>query len=116
MSNAGNDEAFIAHLMELLEPLGEVRFRKMFGGYGVYHQDVMFALVADEQLYLKVDNESKATFEQAGLAPFTYEGHKKPVIMSYHQAPEAALEDPEEMQPWAELAIAAALRNKASKK
>jgi DNA transformation protein len=54
----------------------------------------MFGLVADDTLYLKVDNGNRTRFEAAGLPPFTSTGkHGQPVIMSYHQAPPESLED-----------------------
>ncbi len=47
----------------------------MFGGHGVYHAGGIFALIADGQLYLKVDDESRGVFEAAGLSPLMYEAN-----------------------------------------
>jgi len=67
------NELFIDYLLELLAPLKHVRARKMFGGYGIFKQDLMFALVADEVLYLKVDQETTQDYKALGLGPFVYE-------------------------------------------
>lgn len=101
---------FVRHLLDMLEPLGPVGARRMFGGYGIYLDRLMFALVADDALYLKVDDESRGEFEAAGLEPFRYVKQGKSFTMSYHAAPEDALEDPELMRDWARKAIDAAMR------
>lgn len=109
------DEGFIEFLRELLEPLGRVGMRRMFGGHGVYIDALFIAIVIEGRLYLKVDEETRAPFEAAGSAPFVYQGKDKPVEMSYWSAPEEALDSPEQMRPWARMAIAAARRKPAAK-
>ena len=69
----------------------------------------MVALIAAERLYLKVDAETRARFEQAGGEPFVYDGQAKPVSLSYWTVPAEAMESPAEMLPWARLALRAAL-------
>jgi DNA transformation protein and related proteins len=102
---------------ELLAPLGPVRTRAMFGGHGVYVDDEFIAVVIDDVLYLKVDDETRARFEGAGSRPFTYDaGERGEVAMSYWSAPDEALDDPAGMRPWALLALAAARRKPATKK
>lgn len=89
----------------------------MFGGWGFYCDDHFFALIADEILYLKTDGETEAGFRESGSTPFTYTYKDgRTVTMAYWSAPEAAMESPRAMQPWARLAFAAALRAKAPKK
>jgi len=104
------DADFVAYLLELLQPLGRCSARKMFGGYGLYGDGLMFALVFDGRLYLKVDERNKADFVAAGCEPFVYEGQEKPIEMSYWTVPESALESSEDMAPWARRGLAAALR------
>jgi DNA transformation protein len=105
------DDAFVEYLCDLLEPIGECSARKMFGGYGLHCDDLMIGLVDDGQLFLKVDDQTKAKFAAAGCAPFVYEGNGTRVEMSYWSAPDAALESTEAMEPWAKLAQAAAQRH-----
>ena len=105
---------FIEYVQDLLAGLGPVSARRMFGGYGLYHDEVMIGLVMDDGLYLKADDASKAQFEAAGSAPFVYEGGGKRVTMSYWSVPEAALDSPQAMLPWARLALQAALRKSAA--
>ena len=82
----------------------------MFGGHGISHAGVMFALIADGQLYLKVDGESRGAFEAAGLSPFVYEAKGRRVALSYYRAPDAMLDEPDVAREWAERGWQAALR------
>ncbi|MBT8119568.1 MAG: TfoX/Sxy family protein [Gammaproteobacteria bacterium] len=117
----GHNNEFIEYLLELLHGVGEVRARAMFGGYGLYYYSgfeqggVMFALIADDVLYLKTDEVNLADFEQRGLEPFSYQRNGKPFSMSYSEAPGEVLDDPDEMVYWAQKGIDAAIRNAAKK-
>lgn len=104
---------FVEHVLELLAPLGSVSARRMFGGFGIYRDALMFALVAGDVLYLKADGENRGEFEAAGSEPFSYTARRRRVILSYWRAPEEALESRAAMQPWARSAFAAALRARA---
>ena len=106
----------VAHCLELLAPLGAVRAKRMFGGYGFYVDDLFVALIAFERLYLKADERTRERFAAAGCEPFVYEGRGRSVTMGYYSAPEDALESPAYMQPWGRLALEAALRARAAKK
>ncbi len=101
---------FVEYLLELLEPFGHVKAKAMFGGFGIYRHDLMFGLVADDTLYLKVDEKSRPEFESKGLSPFVYKMKGKEFSMSYYKAPDEALEDSAEMAQWAHKAYDAALR------
>ncbi len=103
------------YLCDLFQPFGEIAIRRMFGGQGIYHDGLMFALVADGELYLKVDESNRDVFCGAGSTPFTYTGKGKAVEMSYWRLPESAIDDPDEMKEWADSAYSAALRAKAAK-
>jgi DNA transformation protein and related proteins len=104
---------FVEHVLELLAPLGSVSARRMFGGFGIYRDGLMFGLVASDVLYLKADTENRGEFEAAGLEPFSYTARRRQVILSYWRAPEEALESDAAMQEWARSAFAAAFRSKA---
>lgn len=104
------------YLRDVLAPFGPVTMRRMFGGYGIYHDGVMFALVADETLYLKVDAQSLGDFERAGLEPFEYDKGGRAVRMSYRRAPEEIYEDAELAADWARRAYEAALRARSGKR
>jgi len=103
-------DGFIEILSEALSGLGPVRVRRMFGGAGVYADRVMFALIADDTLYLKADEETRRAFEVEGLGPFVYAAGARTIALSYWRAPERLLDDPDEMTSWARNALGVAQR------
>lgn len=106
----------LEYLLDLMEPLGPVSARRMFGGAGLFRDGVMFGLISDDTLYLKADDRNRADFEAAGMAAFTYEKQGKRQAISYYQAPAEAMEDPDALAAWARGAQAAALRAQAGKR
>ena len=108
-------DEFAAYCVELLGSVGGARSRRMFGGHGLYIDDLFVAIVVGERLYLKADDESRARFEGAGCQPFVYDAKGKPMTMSYYSVPDEAMESRELMQPWARLAVEAALRARTAK-
>lgn len=105
-----------ASIQDLFAPFGAVTVRRMFGGSGIYSAGTMFALEADGEIYLKVDEATRDAFAAAGSRPFTYSGKGKPVTMSYWLLPDAAHEDGDELVRWANLAVSAAARGTRSRR
>ena len=106
-----SDQELIEHVLDLLGNNKKYTTRKMFGGYGLYVDNVMFGLICEGSLYFKVDDENKERFLSEGLNPFEYNRNGKVVKMSYYEVPENALENSDVMADWAESSIAAAKRN-----
>ena len=108
---------FVAHLLDLLQPLSGVSARGMFGGWGIYHGGKMFALVAFDTFYVKVDDASRSEFESLGLKAFEYErGEGKRASMDYYTVPADALDSAPLLCEWSEKGIAAARRAALGKK
>lgn len=105
----------IPHLQELWQPWAPVRSRRMFGGYGLYRDDLMFALIVDDELFLKVDRQSEPDFEELGLDPFVYYRQGKPVNLSFRQAPAEMFDESELACEWAQRAWQAAIRARSKK-
>ena len=101
---------FVRNLNDVFELFGAIEAKRMFGGYGVYHDGLMFALVVDEVLYLKADRNSAELYVQLGLQQFGYEKSGKKMRVSYYAAPEDIFDDPEKAKEWADRAYEAALR------
>lgn len=106
------DNEFVQYVLELLEPLGGVSAKAMFGGFGMYRRGMMVALIADETLYLKVDNVNRPDFEAQKLEPFRYQKKDTVIAMSYYQAPPEAMEESDLLCEWVEGSYQAAVRGK----
>ena len=102
------------YVLEQLGRVGPVTARAMFGGVGVYHEGLFFALMDDDTLYLKVDDGNRGTFEEAGMGPFRPFGDER--AMQYYELPADLLEDPERLRPWVDGALDAARRARRKKK
>jgi DNA transformation protein and related proteins len=107
-------EGFKDFVKDLLADFGPVTIRNMFGGAGIYADDVMFAILVDDTLYLKADEASRRAFETEGMGPFTYEpAGKGPIAMPYWEVPPRLLEESEELASWAREAHRIAQASKA---
>jgi DNA transformation protein len=106
---------FVEHCVELLAPQGEVRVRRMFGGFGLYVQGLFMAIITSDRLYLKTTPADRDAFAAAGCEPFVYSTRTGAVALGYWSAPAEALDSPALMQPWARRAVQAALTARAAK-
>jgi len=98
---------FLNYAMDRLSSVGNIRNRAMFGGYGIFHEGLMFALIADDTLYFKVDESNRVMYEKAESQPF-------PQGISYWEVPTEILEDKNRIGEWAKISIDIA--NKKAKK
>lgn len=108
-------DEFADHVLELLAVLGRISARRMFGGHGIYCDGLFIAIVLDDVLYLKADDQSRADFERAGCEIFSYSRQGRTAQLNFYRAPEDAMEAPHLILPWGRKALAAALRARATK-
>lgn len=108
--------SYSEYIKDLFSPFGAIAVRKMFGGAGVYCDGVIFAIIGDDDLWLKVDDVTRTEFEEAGLYPFEVEMSGKKGTMSYYCAPEEIFDDNDALRHWAALALGASARGKKPKK
>ena len=101
--------SFERFVVNQLADLGTVTSRKMFGGVGLYCDDVFFAIIAGDELYLKVDDETRGRYERAGKHPFK-PYPDRPTTMKYYGVPLEVLESSMELTRWARDAVEAARR------
>jgi DNA transformation protein len=98
-------------LDQLGRALPDIRTRNMFGAVGIYSENLFFAVIADDSLYLKSDAGTRARYEAHGMQPFRPYGEQGEA-MQYYQIAAGILEDPAELAEWAALAVDAARRKK----
>lgn len=108
--SGGVDGTFEALVADLLAPLGRVDSRRMFGARGLYHDGVMFGILAGEELYFRVDRHSVERFRAAGSSAFTYRSGAKTIALPYWSAPADLFDDEDALVDWARQAIAASIR------
>jgi len=110
MPASSHDKELACYVVDLMQSIGPVYAKSMFGGHGIFLDGLMFGLIADSVLYLKADTETVNEFIDRDLKAFTYNKKGKQLQMHYYQAPDEALEDGEVMSFWANNAYAVALR------
>lgn len=104
-------DSFAEFLREQLAPLGVVTLRRMFGKTGVFCGGVMFGMVTDNMLYLRVDAHNREAFQEAAShPPLNYAKKGEMIDLSFWRAPERLFDEPDELVEWARVALAAARR------
>ncbi len=102
----GGDGSFVEWVAERLEPLGEVRVKRMFGGWGIYQRETFFAIVYDGRLFLKTNDDTQGRFESRGSTRFR--PSERQTMRRYWEVPADVLEDADALLEWAAEAARAA--------
>lgn len=105
---------FKAFVLDQLADVG-VAGRAMFGGVGLYHDDLFFGIIARDVLYLKVDDVNRPDYEAAGAPPFRPYPDRAGT-MQYFAVPVEILESATDLARWAAKAIDVAGRAAESRK
>jgi DNA transformation protein and related proteins len=100
---------YLDYVLEQLAGLSRVRARRMFGGVGLYSDDTFFAIIADDTVYLRTDESSRADFASRGMGAFRPYAARPEVSMTYFEVPAEVLEDAGSFVAWSRRAVAAAL-------
>ncbi len=106
------DKGFHEYVMgDLLSKIEGIKSRAMFGGWGIYQDGKIFALIANGKLYFKVGENNVGDYEKAGSKPFTYVGHNgKEYAMSYWELPVDVMENPDEISNWMDKSLVVNLK------
>lgn len=100
-ARSGTAKATADEMVDRLSALGGVTSKGMFGGYGLFHDGVMFGLVNSAGVaHLRVTDATEAAFVEKGV-----ERHGK---MPYYAIPSDVLQGSEELLTWATAASAGA--------
>lgn len=104
-------------MQDVLAGIPNLRSRRMFGGFGIYKEDVMIGLIANSVLYFKTDAKTMPDFQTHDSRPFTYDAKdRKKVTLSYWEVPEPIMNHREQIEQWTQAAFEAAERSKAGTK
>lgn len=110
----GFSPKYRAEIEELLGGVVPIRTKAMFGGVGIYSEDLIFALIAEDKLYFKVSDLNRADYEAAGMGPFF--PYDSPTPMGYWEVPQTVQAAPVELRVWIDKALAVAEQAKRKKK
>ena len=83
---------FIKFVLDQLSEWDGVLVKRMFGGAALYHEGLAFGMIADNVVYLKVDESNVEKYILAGskqLKPFT----NLSTILSFYNVPPEVFED-----------------------
>lgn len=104
-------DGFIEFLRDQLAPLGPIATRRMFGVTGLFCEGVMFGVMAEDALYLRVDDHNRTAFREAeAYPPLSYEKQGRTIDLSFWRVPDRLFDEPDELMDWARAGLAAAHR------
>jgi DNA transformation protein and related proteins len=102
-------QEYLSYVLEQLDGLGRISFRRMFGGVGIYRGELFFALLFEDQLYFKVGDADRAEYEKRGMQRFKPYADRPELSMTYYTVPVEVLEDRDELRVWGQRSVATAL-------
>ena len=107
-------EGFRAFVLDQLSDVRGLRAKAMFGGVGLYADEVFFGILAADVLYFKVDDSNRPQYEAAASTPFRPYADRA-MTMPYYAVPVAVLEAAPTLVEWAQRAAAVARASKSKK-
>ena len=103
---------FATEIMDQLAAVGALTSRRMFGALGLYTAGVIFGMIVDETLYLRLDEAGFGALRRLGAAPLRPVSRKPDLELArYISVPLEILEDRDELIGWVRHAIELAQRN-----
>src|SRR5947199_10701952 len=104
-------DGFTEFLCEQLSPRRGLPLRRRFGKTGVFCDGLMFGMITEDTLYVRVDDHNRAVFKEAEAAPpLNYDKKGRTIDLSFWRVPERLLDEPDELILWARAALGAAGR------
>ena len=76
---ASNPE-YVQYIADQLGEAGQITYRKMFGEYGMYVDGKIFAVICDNQLFIKITEAGRKLRPELEEAP-PYEGAKNYLLV-----------------------------------
>ncbi|MBI2109194.1 MAG: TfoX/Sxy family protein [Parcubacteria group bacterium] len=114
MSSNSEYHDYIVH--DVLGGIPGITSRKMFSGFGIYKDGIVFAIIADGDLYFRTDDKNRPDFEKYGSEPFSYpRAGKTATLKNYWRLPEEIMEDKEKIFDWVEEAVRASVERQKKK-
>ena len=103
---------FVDYIIDLLSAYGTIRARRMFGGYGIYCNKIIFAIIINDELYFKAVGDLAKEYKNAGSFPFSYKLDNKTIALSYWQVPSEIIEEEDLLKTWFNKSLQLAIEKK----
>ncbi len=97
------------HVTEQLSFLGSISNRSIFGAVGIFIDDRLLGIVADEVLYLHTGPSNCDDYLSRGCRQFKPYPNAYDLTTDHHQVPDEIVNEPEQLKVWAERALRAAI-------
>ena len=109
-------ESYHQYVLEQLSRVRGVSSRRMFGGVALYTESAIFAILDNDQVFFRVDDDTRPEFKARGSAAWDpMPGREKP-SQGYYELPAEVLDDRDLLTDWAGKAIVIAQARLAAKK
>jgi DNA transformation protein len=102
------NEDYLQYVLEQLASLRGAVSRRMFGGVGLYYEELFFGLIMRDTLYFRVDDANRPDYEALGMRRFQPYADKPHLSFNYFEVPAHVLEDADELIVWARRSLQAA--------
>jgi DNA transformation protein len=97
------DTSFVQFITDQLFDIDSIRFKPMFGGFGLYSGDIFFGIVSDEKVYFKTDEHTRSRYLDAGSVFF--QPNDTQALKRYYEVPIHIVENPTDLVKWAQESI-----------
>ena len=110
------DKSFLQQTVDFFSSFGVIKSRSMFGGFGIFCNDTMFALIVNDELHLRAAKQNEQEFNALGMQPYSYTKRGFPVVTKYYAVPKAWWQNTDELVIHAKKALCIALAENKAKK
>ena len=97
------EDSFRDFVLDQLQGLEGLEVRRMFGGHGLYRDEIFFGILHKGRLYFKVDEKTMSQYLERKMKPFR--PNAKQTLKTYYEVPVEIIEDGDRLCEWAEAAI-----------
>lgn len=78
----------LKNTLQFFDSLGSIKSRSMFGGFGIFCNNTIFALVVNDRLHLRAGKQNENDFKAQNMSPYTYTKRNFPVVTKYYLIPD----------------------------
>lgn len=98
-------QIYVERVIEALSQVDPVSYRRIFNGLGIYYRGTQFALLINNRLYFRADEDSRPLYRARAMLPF--QPSTASHASDFYQIPDALLDNPAELSHWMRIAVEA---------